>query len=30
VKLFGNTAELVEAIADAFRMAKGFLPVRLV
>ncbi len=30
VKLFGKTAELVDAIADALRMAKGFLPVKLV
>jgi hypothetical protein len=30
VKLLGKTAELVDAIADAFRMAKGFFPVRLV
>ena len=30
VKLFGNTAELVDAIADAFRIANGFFPVRLV
>ena len=28
VKLLGNLAVLVEAIADAFRIAKGFLPVR--
>ena len=27
VKLFGNLAVLVEAIADAFRIANGFLPV---
>ena len=30
VKLLGKTAVLVEAMADAFRMANGFLPVRLV
>ena len=30
VKLFGNTADPVDAIADAFRMANGFLPVKLV
>lgn len=28
VKLFGNFAVLVLAIAEAFRMANGFLPVR--
>jgi hypothetical protein len=27
-KLFGNLAVLVLAIADAFRMAKGFFPVK--
>jgi hypothetical protein len=27
VKLFGNTAFYVAAIADAFRIANGFLPV---
>jgi len=30
VKLLGKTAELVDAMAEAFRMAKGFFPVRLV
>jgi len=30
VKLFGNIAFWVAAIADAFRMANGFLPVRVV
>ena len=30
VKLFGKIAFWVAAIADAFRMAKGFLPVRVV
>ena len=30
VKLLGKTAELVEAIAEALRIANGFFPVRLV
>ena len=30
VKLLGKTAEEVDAMAEAFRMAKGFFPVRLV
>ena len=28
LKLLGNYAEVVEAIAEAFRMTKGFFPVR--
>ena len=30
VKLLGKTADPLEAIADAFRIANGFLPVKLV
>lgn len=30
VKLLGKTAVLVEAMAEAFRIANGFLPVKLV
>ena len=30
VKLLGKTAEEVEAMAEALRMANGFLPVKLV
>ena len=30
VKLLGKTAELVEAMAEALRIANGFFPVRLV
>ena len=28
--MFGNTEDVAEAIAEAFKMAKGFFPVRLV